>query len=52
MIEVAVTYDLLPDIDKKAYLDLLKKAIVPVLSQSGIVEIGLDAVCPGLRMCW
>lgn len=39
MIEVAVTYDLLPDIDKKAYLGLLKKAIVPVLSQSGIVEI-------------
>ena len=39
MIEVAITYDLLPDIDRKAYLDLLKKAIVPILTQPGIIEI-------------
>ncbi len=39
MIEVFVTYDLLPNIDQKAYVQLLKKAIVPILSQQGIVEI-------------
>jgi len=39
MIEVFVTYDLLPNIDQKAYVQLLKKAIVPILQQPGIVEI-------------
>jgi heme-degrading monooxygenase HmoA len=39
MIEVFVTYDLLPNVDQKSYVQLLKKAIVPILSQPGIVEI-------------
>ncbi|HTZ18023.1 MAG TPA: antibiotic biosynthesis monooxygenase [Dissulfurispiraceae bacterium] len=39
MIEVFVTYDLLPNVDQKSYIHLLKKAIVPILSQPGIVEI-------------
>ncbi len=39
LIEVFVSYDLLPNIDQKAYVQLLRKAIVPILSQPGIVEI-------------
>jgi len=39
MIEVAITYELLPDIDQNAYFLLFKKAVVPILQQPGIVEI-------------
>jgi hypothetical protein len=39
MIEVAITYDLLPDIDQNVYFQLLRKAVVPILQQRGIIEI-------------
>ncbi len=39
VIEVFITYDLLPNADKQSYVQLLKKAIVPLLSQPGIMEI-------------
>jgi hypothetical protein len=39
MIEVALTYDLLPGIDQDAYFQFLKKAIVLIFQQRGIVEI-------------
>jgi len=39
MIEVALTYDLLPNIDQDDYFQFLKKAIVLVFQQRGIIEI-------------
>ena len=39
MIEVALTYDLLPGIDQDAYFQFLKKAIVLIFQQRGIIEI-------------
>ena len=39
MIEVALTYDLLPNIDQDAYFQFLKKAIVLIFQQQGIIEI-------------
>jgi heme-degrading monooxygenase HmoA len=39
VIEVAITYDLLPDIDQDAYFQLFRKAVVPILQQPGIIEI-------------
>lgn len=39
MIEVVITYDFLPTIDQKAYVLWLKKAVLPVITQHGIVEI-------------
>jgi hypothetical protein len=39
MIEVALTYDLMPGIDQDAYIQFLKKAIVLIFHQLGILEI-------------
>ena len=39
MIEVNKTYDLLPDIDRQAYLEYSKRAIRTMLRAPGIVEI-------------
>jgi hypothetical protein len=39
VIEVSITYDLLPNIDHDAYFQLFRKAVVPILQQPGIVEI-------------
>jgi hypothetical protein len=39
MIEVALTYDLSPDIDQEAYFQFLRKAIVHIFQQRGIIEI-------------
>ncbi|HTG01628.1 MAG TPA: hypothetical protein VK654_13695 [Nitrospirota bacterium] len=39
MIEVALTYDLMPGIDQDAYFKFLKKAIVLIFQQRGILEI-------------
>lgn len=39
MIEVSITYDLLPDIDQTSYGQFLRKGIVPIFKQPGIVEI-------------
>lgn len=38
MIEVNMTYDLLPDIDQQAYGEFVKKAIATVLRAPGFVE--------------
>lgn len=39
MIEVIKTYDLLPGIDRQAYLDYGKRAMATMLKAPGIVEI-------------
>ena len=39
MVEVALTYDLMPGIDQNAYFQFLKKAIVLIFQQRGIIEI-------------
>ena len=39
MIEVVLTYDLVPNINQDAYLQFLRKAIVLIFHQKGIQEI-------------
>ncbi len=39
MIEVHITYDLLPQSDPEAYSEWQRKAIVPVMKRKGFVEL-------------
>lgn len=39
MIEVHLTYEVLPDIDEQLYFEWMKKAVVPALKSHGFVDV-------------